>query len=101
MTPSEFSVAIEQPDVYLLDVRPKEAYDESHIKGAHNLDVTDPDFASKALKSLPKSGKIAVYCQTGKHSAIAKEELEKLGFNVLNLDNGLNSWIADQLPVVN
>lgn len=98
MNPLEFAQAIKQPGVYLLDVRPEEDYEKTHIEGAHHLDVTDPDFDKKALATLPKDEKIAVYCTTGKRSAMAKEKLEKLGYQVLNLDQGITSWIAANLP---
>ena len=98
MNPTEFSKAIKEPGVFLLDVRPIEDYNKAHIAGAHHLDVSDPDFDQKAKESLPKDEKIAVYCNTGKHSAIARDKLEKLGYDVLNLDNGINSWIAAGLP---
>lgn len=98
MNPSEFSEAIKQPGVYLLDVRPASFYDQSHIEGAHNLDVTNPDFDKQAAATLPKDETIAVYCNTGKHSAIAQQQLETLGFKVINLDNGINSWIAANYP---
>lgn len=98
MNTSEFSQAIKQPDVYLLDVRPVSDYEKTHIAGAHNLDVMDPDFKDKAVKMLPKNQTIAVYCNTGKHSAIAEQELLNMGYKVINLDNGINSWIADNLP---
>ena len=98
MNPLEFSQAIKQPGVYLLDVRPLADYEKTHIEGAHHLDVTDPDFAKKAMETLPKDETIAVYCNTGKRSAMAQEALEKLGFNVINLDKGITSWIAENLP---
>lgn len=98
MKPAEFSQAIKSPDVYLLDVRPLADYEKAHIQGAHHLDVTDPDFDNLAVKSLPKDKTIAVYCNTGKRSAMAYQELEKLGFNVINLDEGITSWIAAGLP---
>lgn len=98
MNPTEFSEAIKQPGVFLLDVRPSEFYEKSHIPVASNLDVTAPNFAQEALEKLPKNETIAVYCNTGKHSAIAEQELEKLGFKIINLDNGINSWIAAKYP---
>lgn len=98
MKPAEFSQAIKSPDVYLLDVRPLADYEKAHIQGAHHLDVTDPDFDNLAVKTLPKDKTIAVYCNTGKRSAMAYQELEKLGFNVINLDEGITSWIAAGLP---
>lgn len=100
MNPSEFSKAIKQPGVYLLDVRPLADYENAHIEGANHLDVTDPDFAKKAETQLPKNETIAVYCNTGKRSALATQELEKLGYKVINLDNGITSWIAENYPTV-
>ena len=99
MNPIEFSEAIKQPGVYLVDVRPASYYKNGHIAGAHNLDVTSPDFKEKAVASLPKDDTIAVYCQTGMHSAIAEKELKELGYKVINLDDGINSWLAANLPV--
>lgn len=98
MTPIEFSEAIKKPGVYLLDVRPLADYEKTHISGAHHLDVTDPDFKEKAQKTLPKDETIAVYCNTGKRSAMAQEQLLNLGYKVINLDNGITSWIAANLP---
>lgn len=98
MNPTEFSEAIKKPGVYLLDVRPVSDYEKTHIEGARNLDVMDPEFDKKAEASLPKDETIAVYCNTGKHSAIAEQKLQELGYKVINLDNGINSWIAANLP---
>lgn len=98
MNPSEFSQAIKAQGVYLLDVRPLSDFEKTHIEGAHHLDITDPQFDQKAKDSLPKDNTIAVYCNTGKRSAMAQQELEKLGYKVINLDHGITSWIADGLP---
>lgn len=100
MTALEFSEAIKQPNVYLLDVRPSSFYEQSHIAGANNLDVTQSDFKEKAEATLPKDKTIAVYCNTGMHSAIAEKELKELGYNVINLDKGIESWVAANLPTV-
>ncbi|MCH5240398.1 MAG: rhodanese-like domain-containing protein [Muribaculaceae bacterium] len=98
MNPTEFSEAIKSPEVFLLDVRPQSDFEKTHIEGAHNIDVMDTDFDNEAMATLPKDKTIAVYCTTGKHSAIAQQKLLQLGYNVINLDNGINSWIAAGLP---
>lgn len=100
MNPKEFSEAIKKPGVYLLDVRPQADFDKEHIENAHHLDVTDPDFDAKAKELLPKDETIAVYCNTGKRSALAEQKLLQLGYNVINLDAGITSWIAAGLPTV-
>lgn len=100
LNPTEFKEAISSPDVFILDVRDADSFNESHIRGAHNLDVESPDFKEQAEETLPKDKQIAVYCRTGKHSALASQILTDLGYNVLNLEEGLTSWIASGLPVV-
>ncbi|MCH5231877.1 MAG: rhodanese-like domain-containing protein [Muribaculaceae bacterium] len=98
MNPTEFSEAIKRPEVYLLDVRPLSDFEKTHIEGAHHIDVMDTDFDNEAIAALPKDKTIAVYCNTGKRSAIAQQKLLQLGYNVINLDNGITSWIAAGLP---
>ncbi|MCH5228760.1 MAG: rhodanese-like domain-containing protein [Muribaculaceae bacterium] len=100
MNPTEFAEAIKKPGVYLLDVRPLADFEKTHIEGANHLDVTDPDFDKEAEKQLPKNETIAVYCNTGKRSAMAAQKLTDLGYKVINLDNGITSWIAAGLPTV-
>ena len=43
---------------------------------------------------------IAVYCGSGKRSAIASKQLSDNGYNVLNMDGGLMAWKASGLPIV-
>ena len=97
--PSEFKEIISAPDIYLLDVRDKDSYNEGHIGGAHNLDVLQPTFKEDALKSLPKDKKIAVYCRSGKRSAMASEILADEGFKIINLVNGITGWQEAGYPV--
>lgn len=98
MNPNEFSEAISKPDVYLLDVRPLADFEKVHIQGAHHLDVMSDNFKNEAIATLPKNETIAVYCNTGKRSALAQQQLLDLGYKVINLDNGITSWIAAGLP---
>ena len=100
VSPEEFAIKIKSPEIYLVDVRKPEEFADGHIEGAANLDVTSETFESDAEKSLPKDKTIAVYCGTGRRSAMAAEKLLKLGFKILNLDGGLNAWTKAGLPVV-
>lgn len=100
VTPDEFNVRIHQPEFYLVDVRTPDEFKTGHIEGAHNLDVQNPDFEELAKKELPTDKIIAVYCGSGKRSAMASEKLAALGFDILNLKGGLAAWKESGLPVV-
>ena len=95
-----FAEDIKKPDVYLIDVRTPDEYATGHIEGAHNIDVNNDDFMEVAAKTLPKDKKIAVYCGTGKRSAKASGELASAGYEIINLDGGLNAWTAAGKPIV-
>ena len=88
----EFAERIKDSKVYLLDVRTPEEYAKGHLDGAINLDILNPDFVEEAEKMLPADKTIAVYCGTGKRSAMASEQLTEIGLRVLNLDGGLEAW---------
>ena len=99
LSPVDYRRAIKSPDVYLVDVRTPEEYGSGHIEGASNLDVTQPDFSAESLKDLPKDKTIAVYCKSGKRAGMAAEILSKEGFNVIDLEGGIEAWIAAGFPV--
>lgn len=97
--PKEFFDIIQSPDIYLVDVRTEEEYEDGHIKGAHNIDVQSPTFLETAKKELPKDKTIAVYCGSGKRSALASGQLADAGYEIINLDGGLAAWKEAGLPV--
>lgn len=96
----EFAADIKSPEVYLIDVREPDEYATGHIDGATNIDVLSPDFVVNAEHILPDDKTIAVYCGTGKRSAMASEQLTEVGYKVINLDGGLNAWKEAGLPTV-
>ena len=98
-SPEEFQKVISSQKVFLLDVRDKDGFNSGHIRCAHNLDVQNPDFMKLAEKELPKDIPIAVYCRTGKRSAMASDMLSKAGYKVYNMDGGITAWEAAGLPV--
>lgn len=95
----DFQKSIASPDDYLLDVRHPDEYKAGHIAGASNLDVMADDFITKAKEQIPDDKTIAVYCGSGKRSALASAQLAANGFKVLNLDGGLQGWEKAGMPV--
>lgn len=59
-------------NIPLVDVRPKEMYDEGHIPGAISIPLDQMETADVKPGSY-------LYCMTGYHAGIAMEELAKRG----------------------
>jgi len=91
-------LAKERPPI-LLDARPAEEYDVSHIAGARRVGYGDFDLSR--VKDLPKDTAIVVYCSVGYRSEKVTEKLLKAGFtNVRNLYGGIFEWVNTGHTVV-
>ncbi len=65
----------------IVDVRTKEEYDVSHVKGSINIPYDEIDENT----NLDKTKTILVYCRTGKRSTKAFDTLTSLGYNAYNM----------------
>ena len=95
-----FAAQIADSDVVLLDVRTEKEFGEGHLQNALNIDVTEDGFIEKAKSVLPAEKTIAVYCRSGKRSALAAGALTKEGYKVVNLKGGIIAWKEAGMPVV-
>ena len=81
----------------LVDVRTKEEFVVSHLKGAQNICVTSDDFVEK-VKTLDKNKPVYVYCRMGTRSADAAEKLREMGFaKVYDMEGGILLWEENNL----
>ena len=87
----EFAREIAKSGVQLVDVRTAEEYAGGHIPNAVNMDVLSSDFAEK-IATLDKERPVALYCRSGRRSKTAAEQAANLGYKVVELDGGINSW---------
>lgn len=85
-----------EKDFFLVDVRePEELLDTGFIPGAVNIPVgkIKTDF-----NTLPKTGKLVIYCRSGRRSADVAHFLAEKGFaNVYNLEGGMMGWPYDKV----
>ena len=88
----EFAKLVDNKDVQLLDVRTAEEYAEGHMSGAMNIDVKQSTFIADATQQLDTRKEVAVYCRSGRRSAMAAGMLAKEGYRVVNLDGGILEW---------
>jgi phage shock protein E len=88
----EFASTIADPSVVILDVRTPAEFAAGHIEGAINIDAESGRFAEE-IKSLDDTKTYAIYCRSGRRSALAADAMLDAGFTSLyNLDNGLLAW---------
>lgn len=88
----EFAQTIAKSEVVVLDVRTPGEFAEGHIANAINIDAESGNFESQ-IAALDKTKEYAVYCRSGRRSAIAVDVMSKQGFtNLKELQGGLLSW---------
>ena len=72
---------LDKNNYIIVDVRTKEEYDESHVKGSINIPYDEIDENT----NLDKSKTIIVYCRSGNRSSKAYNNLKSLGYDVYDL----------------
>ncbi len=89
---------IENPDLFIVDVRQPEEYAAGHLPGAINIPLRDLAKNLDALGALDT--KMVVYCGSGWRSAIAMTALQILGYtDVRNMKGGFKAWTAEEYAV--
>jgi rhodanese-related sulfurtransferase len=77
---------------YLVDVREESEYAQGHLPGAGHLSkgVLERDIET----AIPDTAApIVVYCGGGFRSALAADNLQKMGYtNVISMDGGWRGW---------
>lgn len=85
-------------DFLLIDVREDSEWAAGHAAGAVHIGkgVIERDIEN----AVPdKSAKIVLYCGGGYRSALAADNLQKMGYgNVLSMAGGWRDWCARGLP---
>ncbi len=83
----------------LVDVREDNEWAKDHVTGAVHLGkgIIERD----AEQRLPnKSAEIVLYCGGGFRSALAADNLQKMGYtNVFSMDGGIRDWREKRYPL--
>lgn len=84
----------------LVDVREDREWAAGHLPGATHMGrgVIERDI----VEAVPDKGtEIVLYCGGGFRSALAADNLQKMGYtNVKSMDGGFRGWISAGAPVV-
>ncbi|QNQ81274.1 ArsR/SmtB family transcription factor [Lactobacillus sp. PV034] len=79
---------------YVLDLRPKDEFDNDHLPQAHNIDY---HYIDEHLNELPNDQDIIVYCR-GRLCGIANvvgQRLQDLGHQVYTYNHTVSEWKND------
>jgi rhodanese-related sulfurtransferase len=84
----------------LVDVREDSEWARGHVPGAIHLGkgVIERDIE----RTIPdKSALIVLYCGGGFRSALAADNIQKMGYrNVISMDGGWRGWTEAGLPII-
>ena len=83
----------------LVDVREESEYAKDHLPGAIHLGkgIVERDIEVKVPDT---SAEVVLYCGGGFRSALAADNLQKMGYtNVVSMDGGIREWREKKYPL--
>lgn len=83
----------------LIDVREESEFAQGHLRGAIPLGkgIIERDIEAKVPDP---TAKIVLYCGGGFRSALAADNLQKMGYtNVISMDGGIRGWRERNYPL--
>lgn len=91
VTLSDLVLRMDKGEVLLLDVRPKEEFEQAHIPGALSMPIEELE---NQLSTLPTHIDIVAYCR-GPYCLMSAEAVKMLkakGINAFRLEEGVLEW---------
>lgn len=78
----------------VIDLRTIENYNNNHIPNAKNIPFEK--LISRPSNYLQRNETYYIYCTYGKKSISVCKILNNLGYHVININGGYESWILEQ-----
>lgn len=88
----EFEKYRQKPDVWVIDLRNIEEYEEMHVGGARNIPY---DKLEMYKKYLPKDKTYILYCDRGGTSLKAARELSREGYHTMTVVGGFQAILQN------
>ena len=85
---NDFYQLYQKESLSVLDVREVEEFEALHLEGAHNLPLSQ---LADTYDQLDKSQSYYVICKSGKCSARACQFLAEQGYEVINVQGGIDA----------
>ncbi|MFA9444508.1 rhodanese-like domain-containing protein [Egicoccus sp. AB-alg6-2] len=84
-------------DVVFLDVREPDEWQAGHIEGALHIPMGQ---LNQRIDELDAEREFVAVCRSGNRSGAVTEAMKRAGYEVENLDGGMQAWSRDGLPFV-
>ena len=86
----------EKPAPVMIDVREPLEYAQGYVAGSRLIPLGQ---LGSRLSEIPTDRKVLVICASGSRSSMAARQLEKAGYDVINVNGGMMNWVRNGLPV--
>lgn len=86
---------VDRRDTLIIDLREKESYMHSHVKGAVNMPYGEID----GYTALPKGKILVLYCDRGGASLLLARQLAKLGYCTRSVIGGFGAYRGRNLVI--
>lgn len=96
---SEFEKGILAKNIQILDVRTAQEYNSGHLAGSLQANWNNQAEFLDRTQHLDKSKPVYIYCLAGGRSSAAMQLLVNKGYQVYNLEGGINAWKNQGKPV--
>ena len=100
INPDAFLKAMSAGEIQVLDVRTADEYKSGHINNSLQANWLDKNEFNDRTSHLDKNKTVYIYCLSGGRSGAAAEVLRTKGYNVINLEGGINAWKRESKPLV-
>ncbi len=80
--------------VDLIDIRTVAKYNDNHIQGAINIQMEE--LMINPSKYISKNKRYYIYCQKGLASLNLVSVLKKIGYDVVSINGGYESWLLEK-----
>jgi rhodanese-related sulfurtransferase len=100
ITPIMATQLINREDAIVVDIRDASAFREGHIVNAKNFPEADLDRQQEKLMTYRDRTVILVDANGSKAQSVAVKLKEAGLVNVVILKGGIESWLADNIPLV-
>ncbi len=85
-------LSVNNPNI--IDIRSNQKYNDNHIPGSVN--ISNDILINNPSKFLDKGSVYYIYCQKGITSRVTSQILRALGYNVVSVNGGYESYVLNK-----